>query len=80
MKLKTGLAEMHITGFIRSGTTWTRVEEEHRERGYSQQEIRTYLKAAGFEVLASWGSFRDRSEPTCESPRVWYIAKTGSTA
>ena len=75
---ETGIANMRITGFIRNGTTWTRVDEEHQERGYSKQDIHRYLRDAGFEVLASWGNFRDRSEPTIESPRVWYIAKTGA--
>jgi SAM-dependent methyltransferase len=74
---ETGLAFMHITGFIRDGTTWKRIDEEHRERGYSQQDIARYLGDAGFEVLASWGSFRDRSEPDGDTPRVWYVAKTG---
>lgn len=74
---ETGLAEMQITGFIETGEhTWTRVEEEHRERAYSQKEIRGFLEDAGFQVLASWGSLRDRSEPTPETPRVWYVAKT----
>jgi SAM-dependent methyltransferase len=77
---ETGLAYMHITGFIKSGSTWRRIDEEHRERAYGQQEIHSYLRAAGFQVLASWGSFRDRSEPTGESPRVWYIAKRGDSA
>jgi len=74
---ETGLASMHITGFLRDGTTWKRIDEKHWERGYSQQDVKKYLLAAGFEILASWGSFRDRSEPANDSPRVWYIAKTG---
>jgi SAM-dependent methyltransferase len=76
---ETGIATMSITGFIRKGTAWMRVDEEHQERGYSRQDIHRYLRDAGFEVLASWGNFRDRSEPTVESPRVWYIAKIGAS-
>ena len=74
---ETGLASMQITGFIKEGETWKRIEEEHRERGYSQQDVKMYLRDAGFEVLASWASLRDRSEPVGDSPRVWYVAKTG---
>jgi len=74
---ETGLASMRITGFIRDGTGWKRIDEEHWERGYSQQDVHRYLRDAGFEVLASWGSFRDRSEPGGDSPRVWYVAKAG---
>jgi ubiquinone/menaquinone biosynthesis C-methylase UbiE len=70
------LATMQITGFARNGDTWSKVEEKHQERGYSQQEIRQALNEAGFEVLAAWGSLRDRSEPTAESGRVWFVAKS----
>jgi SAM-dependent methyltransferase len=73
---ESGIAHMHITGFVRDGTTWERIDEYHRERAYTQKVIRGSLHDAGFQVLASWGSFRDRSEPTSESPRVWYVAKT----
>jgi SAM-dependent methyltransferase len=72
---ETSIATMHITGFIRSGDTWTRIDERHQERGYSQQETRRLLEKAGFHILASWGSLRDRSEPDTETPRVWYVAK-----
>jgi hypothetical protein len=74
---ESGLAHMHITGFVREGNAWKRIDEEHRERGYSQQDVKRYLRDAGFEVLASWGNLRDRSEPTGDSPRVWYVAKIG---
>lgn len=76
---ETGLAHMHITGFTRNeDDTWSRMDEEHHERAYPQKDIHEFLGNSGFQILASWGSFRDRSEPTTESPRVWYIAKTGA--
>jgi SAM-dependent methyltransferase len=71
-----GIALMHITGFIRHEDTWIRIDEEHRERGYSRKEVRNCLADSGFHLLASWGSFRDRSEPSPESPRIWYVAKS----
>jgi SAM-dependent methyltransferase len=72
---ETGLAEMRITAFVKQGDSWTRIEEVHRERAYTQKEIREALGKAGLQVLAAWGSFRDRSEATDESPRVWFVAK-----
>jgi SAM-dependent methyltransferase len=76
---ETGVAHMHITGFVRDRDDWTRIDEHHRERAYPQGEIQACLSNSEFQVLASWGSFRDRSEPTSESPRVWYVAKSRSS-
>ena len=72
---ETNIATMRITGFVKDGTTWRRIDEEHRERAYSQVEIRKLLASAGFQVLACWGSLSDMSEATPESGRVWYVAK-----
>jgi SAM-dependent methyltransferase len=72
---ETNLAVMRITGFVRDGPRWRRIDEIHRERAYSQAEVKKYLADAGFHVLACWGRFREMSEPTPESGRVWYVAK-----
>lgn len=73
---EANIATMRITGFLKEGDLWSRVDEEHRERGYSQREIRSLLEDSGFQVLAVWGSFRDMSDAGPESGRVWYAAKT----
>jgi ubiquinone/menaquinone biosynthesis C-methylase UbiE len=72
---ETGLASMRIIAFSNHGDSWQRIEEEHEERGYPQQQIRSYLRDAGFQILACWGSFREMSEAKPESGRVWYFAK-----
>lgn len=72
---ETNLAVMRITGFIRDGSRWRRFDEVHRERAYSQAEVKEHLVDAGFQVLACWGRFREMSEPTHESGRIWYVAK-----
>jgi ubiquinone/menaquinone biosynthesis C-methylase UbiE len=72
---ETSIATMHITAFTKEAEAWTRIDEDHQERAYTQREIHDCLKDSGFQVLASWGSFRDRSEPTSESGRIWYVAK-----
>jgi SAM-dependent methyltransferase len=72
---ESNIAVMRITGFVKDGPAWRRIDEEHRERAYSQGEIRKLLASAGFQVLACWGSFSDMSEATPESGRVWYVAK-----
>ena len=72
---ETNVATMKITGFIKKGNAWARIDEEHTERGYSQEEIRTHLTDLGFQAVACWHSFRDMSEAKHDSGRVWYIAK-----
>lgn len=72
---EANIAVMRITGFVKDGAAWRRIDEEHRERAYSQVEVRKHLARAGFQVLACWGSFSDMSEAAPESGRVWYVAK-----
>jgi SAM-dependent methyltransferase len=69
------LATMRITGFVREGENWRRINEEHRERGYTLEEIREALKHTSLEELACWGSLREMSEPKPDSGRVWFVAR-----
>lgn len=72
---EANIATMKITGFIKRGPTWVRMDEVHRERGYTRGEIGGLLKVAGFQQLACWGDFVDMSEPRADTGRVWYVAK-----
>jgi len=74
---ETGIGSIIISCFVKSNAHWRRFDEEHRERGYPQQDILGFLRNAGLQPLATWGSFRDRSEATPESPRAWYISRKG---
>lgn len=67
------VATLKITGFRKEGESWQRIEEVHRERGYTLEQIRGALEQANLEVLACWGSLKDMTEPTLESPRVWFV-------
>ena len=67
------LAIMRITGFLKQGDVWTRMDEVHRERGYTLEEIRQCLKETGFQELACWGSLEEMSEPKPDSGRVWFV-------
>ncbi|MCK4422152.1 hypothetical protein KAW48_10170 [candidate division WOR-3 bacterium] len=51
------------------------MDGEHRERGYSLEEIRRCLKDANFEELALWGSIKEMSEPRPDSSRVWFVVQ-----
>jgi len=72
---ESNIATMSITGFIKAGDAWVRVEEEHRERGYTIGEIHSALRASGFDVAATWDNPEDMSEPKPETGRVWVVAR-----
>jgi len=69
------IATLRITGFMKKGKVWVRVEEEHKERGYSLSEIRQSLKKAGLQELACWGNLQKMNEPEPESGRVWFVTR-----
>lgn len=67
------IATLRITGFMKQGNDWIRIDEEHKERGYSLEEIRQCLRNADLKELACWGSLQEMSEPKPDSGRVWFI-------
>jgi ubiquinone/menaquinone biosynthesis C-methylase UbiE len=67
------LATLRITGFVKQGDGWTRMDEEHRERGYTLEDIRQCLEEVGFQELACWGNLEDGSEPKPDSGRAWFV-------
>ncbi len=69
------IATLRITGFVKEGNGWSRVEEEHKERGYSLREIRECLKEVGLLELACWGSLQEMDEPRPDSGRVWFVVR-----
>jgi SAM-dependent methyltransferase len=76
---ETMIATLRITGFLRQKGRWVRVDEVHRERGYSLEDIAACAVHAGFREIARWGNIRDMTEPTPESGRIWFaMRKDGS--
>ena len=67
------IAITSILGFAKEGDGWIRVDEEHKERGYTLEEIRQCSQAVGFQELACWGSLEEMSEPRSNSGRVWFV-------
>ena len=69
------IATLRIVGFVKERRRWTRMDEEHKERGYSLEEIRQCLKKAGLKELACWGSLQEMSGPKPDNGRVWIVTQ-----
>ena len=68
-------ANLKITGFVREGDGWRRIDEEHRERGYTLKETRQCLRKAGLQELAYWTNLEEMGQPCPESDRVVFVAR-----
>ena len=62
--------------FQRSGNVWQRSYEEHCEYAYSQQQLTTYLKAAGFTRIEVYGD-RKFEAPGAGEQRMYFKARKG---
>jgi SAM-dependent methyltransferase len=71
----TKIASLHITGSARENERWLRIDELHRERGYTLREIRQCLKRADLRELACWASLDRMEKPKRNTARVWFVAR-----
>jgi ubiquinone/menaquinone biosynthesis C-methylase UbiE len=71
----TKIASLHITGFTRENERWVRIDEVHKERGYTLREIRQCLKRADLRELACWASLDRMEKPKRNTARVWFVAR-----
>jgi len=69
------IATMRITGFMWEGDSWTRMDEEHKERGYTLAEIRQALGKAGFEEMFCVGNLPEMTPAKPDNGRVWFLVK-----
>ena len=69
------IATLHITGFAREHKRWVRIDEVHKERGYTLKEIRQCLTRADLRELACWASLDKMDKPGRNTARVWFVAR-----
>ena len=62
--------------FQRQGKTWVRSYEEHREYAYSEQQLCSYLKAAGFTHIEVYADRRFEA-PAAGEQRIYLKARKG---
>jgi SAM-dependent methyltransferase len=71
----TKIASLHITGFARENERWVRIDEVHKERGYTLREIRQCLTRADLREIACWASLDKMDKPKRNTARVWFVAR-----
>ncbi len=70
------IATFHLIGFVKENGSWVRlVDEIHKERGYTLEEIQACLQTAGLTEIACLGSLEKQTPVTKDSPRVYFITK-----
>jgi len=70
----TKMLTLHLTLFVKKDTNWHRIDEIHKEKGYSEEEIKHGLKTLDFQIIDAFRCF-EHSRPDRFTKRILYIAK-----
>ena len=73
---ETNICTYWMDLFQRQGKTWQRSYEEHREYAYSEAQLRTYLKEAGFTGIEVYADRRFEA-PAEGEQRIYFKARKG---
>jgi SAM-dependent methyltransferase len=71
---KDRILTLHLTLFVKKDSNWHRIDEIHKEKGYSEEEIRYSLKTLDFEIIEAFRCF-EHSRPDRFTKRILYIAR-----
>ena len=72
----TNICSYGMDLFQRDGEVWHRSFEEHQEYAYSIEQLKAYLKNAGFTHIKVWAD-REFTAPRDGEQRVWFQARKG---
>jgi ubiquinone/menaquinone biosynthesis C-methylase UbiE len=67
-------AHFYLTFFIKENDKFVRFDEEHLERAYQIEEIKSLLKCSGFDDIFCFEAF-SFNKPEMESDRINFVAK-----
>ena len=73
---ETNICSYGMDLFQRQGKLWHRSFEEHREYAYSAEQLRTYLKQAGFTHIGVYAD-RKMEDPAPGEQRIYFKARKG---
>ena len=69
---KYNLSDMLLNFFVKEGRGYTRFEERHLQRGWSEKQIKKMLKIAGFSDICVYNELTF-NEPTADSERLVFV-------
>ncbi len=73
-KKDSKILTLHLTLFVKKDANWQRVDEIHKEKGYSEEEIKYGLKTLDFQVIDAFKCF-EHSRADRFTKRILYIAR-----
>ena len=73
---QTNICTYWMDLFQRQGKVWNRSYEEHREYAYSEEQLRSYLKEAGFTHIEVYAD-RKFEAPKAGEQRIYFKARKG---
>ena len=73
---ETNICSYGMDLFQREGEVWRRSFEEHQEYAYSEEQLRGYLKAAGFNSIRVYAD-RLFEKPRATEQRIYFSARKG---
>ena len=73
---ETNVGTFHITGFIKEDDRWLRrVDETHKERGYTLEEVRTVIAESGLQEVDCWESLERQAPLSEQSKRAFFVTQ-----
>ena len=73
---ETNICSYGMDLFQREGEVWRRSFEEHQEYAYSEEQLRGYLEAAGFNSIRVYAD-RLFEKPRATEQRIYFSARKG---
>ena len=71
---KRKISDFYLTFFCKDGNEYTRFDEQHSERAYEIEEIKTLIENAGMKLLKVYDSL-SFDNPRKNSERVFFVAQ-----
>lgn len=72
---ENNVVDMNLTFFVKKGQVYKRFDEFHRERAYSDVELRKYISEAGMKVVETLNAYEDNNIDDYTERAVYVIRK-----
>lgn len=73
-EFEINVLHMYLTFFVKEGSLYRRFDEEHVERAYSLDEIKSYIKSSGLEIIKISDNY-SKNEINKKTERIVFTIK-----